>query len=217
MCSSCVWAPPPMTPRPSSVAIPMAPVKLPSEPPPCWPWRQIEADLAGDAPGALVERHGRRVRRPQRPHRSALDLDAHVRAHAGEAVHHPADLGEGRGIARHAQRLGRAGHRHAVHPLPAVEDADRIGGALVEIRAALQLLDDLGHDAHRRAAVLVGPARMRGAAVGGQKEALEGVPPGRDLAALALGGLGDQHVLVALRLGLDQLRARSGCRSPRRG
>ena len=36
MCSSCVCAPPPRTPRPSSVATPKAPVKLPSDPPPCW-------------------------------------------------------------------------------------------------------------------------------------------------------------------------------------
>ena len=37
MCSSCVWAPSPHSPRPSSVGMPSAPVKLPSLPPPKLP------------------------------------------------------------------------------------------------------------------------------------------------------------------------------------
>src|ERR1700681_439320 len=38
ICSLSVWASAPRTPNPSSVGIPIAPVKLPSEPPPALPW-----------------------------------------------------------------------------------------------------------------------------------------------------------------------------------
>ena len=39
----------------------------------------------------------------------------------------------------------------------------------------------------------------------GQEETLEGMAAGGDLAARPFGGFGDEHILVALRLGLDQL------------
>ena len=84
MCSSCVWAPAHHDTEAvegghaqsaREVAVRAAAVLAVAE---------LEADVGGDGAGALVKSHGRGVRGPQRPHRPALDLDAHVGAHASD-------------------------------------------------------------------------------------------------------------------------------------
>src|SRR5690242_1943818 len=88
-----------------------------------------------------------------------------------------------------------------------MKDAHGISRSMVKVGATLELLHDLSHDAHGRAAILVGPAGVCRPSVCGEKKALKGMPSRRDRTLLALGGLGDQHVPVPLGLRLDQ-RAR---------
>src|SRR5262249_11954333 len=86
-----------------------------------------------------------------------------------------------------------------------MKDAHRISRSMLKIGTALELLHDLGHDAHSRAAVPVGPPGVGGPSVRSEEKALECVAPRRDLTPLALGWLGDQHVPMPLGLRLDQL------------
>src|SRR6185369_6026395 len=62
ICSLSVWASAPRTPRPSSVGTPMAPVKLPSEPPPALPcgssWPRPLAMLFAFSYSAMVPASG---------------------------------------------------------------------------------------------------------------------------------------------------------------
>ena len=130
------WAPPPVTPRPSSVGTPRAAVKLPSLPPPtATPTGSSTPDRRGRLTGEREQlgrrrlRHrravepaehlepGRRVDRRQRRHRRLQPLglgelgDAHVDADArlgGHDVVGRAGAGDRRRHRRAALRVGRA-------------------------------------------------------------------------------------------------------------
>ena len=81
------WAPPPVTPRPSSVGMPMAAVRLPSLPPPtATPTGDRHADARGDLLGQGVE-VGRRRLLHRRPVEAAGHLQPGLRVHRHERRH----------------------------------------------------------------------------------------------------------------------------------
>ncbi len=92
--------------------------------------RQLHAELLGEIPGLLVQRHGAGIRLPDRPRHAARHLKGHVVGCARQ-LQHPLHATVEIGLALgHAQRLAGAGGGDAIDPLAAVHDADREGAVL---------------------------------------------------------------------------------------
>src|ERR1700720_4199123 len=82
MCSLRVCASAPRTPSPSRVGIPIAPVKLPSEPPPALPCGS-STPIAFATPRAFSYS----ARLPHRPRHAAPHFERHVIGGAGKRQH----------------------------------------------------------------------------------------------------------------------------------
>ena len=157
------------------MAIPNAPVKLASLPPPVCAWLKLEADLGGQRLGVVEKRERAGVGAKQRADRALLDGDADAIALSGEGQHAFRDFLESLLVRRHREHLRLDLGRDDVDEGAALDDADRIGDAAIEIGHALNRLDQAGHGADGAAPVAVGRTGMRGLAVHGHPVALEGM------------------------------------------
>ena len=150
------WAPPPVTPRPSSVGMPMAAVRLPSLPPPtATPTGTGHADVRGDLLGQGVE-VGRRRLLHRWPVEAPGHLEPGLRVHRHERRHRRRDpLGLGQlghahvdvdaGLGRHDVLRGagagdrRRHGRAQLRPAELVDGEDLVGGLDERVHALLRL------------------------------------------------------------------------------
>ncbi len=171
------------------------------------PAMHAHALALGDRLGKLPKTLRPCLRAEEWSHRTALDLQARIREGRLEPGHACDDVVEIILRRRDAEHFSMAFRRHHVDESAALYDADAETLAAIEIGPALDRLDQPCHRADRAGAAAVMRAGMGRLAIDVELEAQEGMPPGDDAAIHA--GLGDEHMRMALRLGLDQ-RARRG-------